>query len=108
MFGLELKHIDHYTVSQSDNSDEAIKAYDKAIEINPHDSFSWKFKGLALNHLNKYGEAIPVLDKAIELNSHDSFFWAGKGDALFGLNKFDESIKAYDKATALNSQYSKA
>ena len=33
-------------------SDEAIKAYDKAIEINPHNSDAWNDKGLALTNLN--------------------------------------------------------
>jgi tetratricopeptide (TPR) repeat protein len=39
-------------------SDEAIKAYDKAIEINPQDSDAWDNKGIALYILNKYDEAI--------------------------------------------------
>ncbi len=52
-------------------SDEAIKAYDKAIEINPQDSRSWDGKGIALSKLNKSNEARKAFDKAIEINPQD-------------------------------------
>ena len=37
--------------------EEAIKAYDKAIEINPQDSLSWYGKGEILVKLGKSDEA---------------------------------------------------
>jgi tetratricopeptide (TPR) repeat protein len=37
--------------------DEAIKCYDKAIEINPNDAGPWEGKGNALYGLGKYKEA---------------------------------------------------
>ena len=48
--------------------DEAIKAYDKAIEINPQNSMAWYNKGNVFTNLNKYDEAIKAYDKAIEIN----------------------------------------
>ena len=42
----------------SEKYNEAIKAYDKAIEINLHDSSAWYNKGLSLDKLNKHEEAI--------------------------------------------------
>jgi tetratricopeptide (TPR) repeat protein len=44
--------------------DEAIKAYDKAIEIDPQHSNAWYNKGLALTKLNRSNEAIKAFDKA--------------------------------------------
>ena len=35
----------------SEKYNEAIKAYDKAIEINPHYSYAWNNKGNCSNHL---------------------------------------------------------
>ena len=58
--------------------DEAIRAFDKAIEINPNDSDAWNEKGIALGKL-KYDEAIKAYDKAIEINPQDSNAWDGKG-----------------------------
>jgi tetratricopeptide (TPR) repeat protein len=59
--------------------DEAIKSYDKAIEINPHDQYIWDIKGHALIKLNKSNEAIEAFDKAIEINPQNSDAWTGKG-----------------------------
>ena len=83
-------------------SDEAITAFDKAIEINPLDSMIWCNKGLTLAHLGKLDEAIKAYDKAIEINPHNSYTWGGKGIVLYNLNKSDEAITAYDKAIEIN------
>ena len=37
----------------SEKYNEAIKAFDKAIEINPQDSAAWYNKAVTLNRLNK-------------------------------------------------------
>ena len=36
-------------------------SYDKAIEINPSNSFYWNNKGIALKKLNKYEQALEWL-----------------------------------------------
>ena len=59
-------------VSILNKYDEAIKAYDKEIEINPQNSSAWNNKGLALDHLNKLDEAIIAYEKAIEINPDNS------------------------------------
>ncbi len=38
--------------------DEAIKAYDKAIEINPQLALAWSGKGFVLGQQGKYDKAI--------------------------------------------------
>jgi tetratricopeptide (TPR) repeat protein len=92
LFGPELKHIDHYTLSQSSNSDKSIKTYDKAIEINPHDSKALDGKGNALYKLNKYDEAIKSYDKAIEINPQNSDAWSNKGAVLVYLESVAKKI----------------
>jgi tetratricopeptide (TPR) repeat protein len=49
-------------------SDEAIKAFDKVIEIDPRNSDVWTGKGFVLNILNNYDKVIKAFDKAIEIN----------------------------------------
>ena len=84
--------------------DEAIKACDKAIEVNPQNSNAWNNKGFALDHLNKPDEAIKAYEKAIEVNPQNSNAWNNKGFALSSLGKYDEAIEAFDKAIEINSQ----
>ena len=58
---------------------EALKAHNKAIEINPQKEDAWYNKGNTLYRLNKSDEAIKAFDKAIEINSQASYAWYKKG-----------------------------
>lgn len=46
---------------------EAVKCYDKAIEINPNNANAWKNKGLALYKSGHHAEAAECFKKAEEL-----------------------------------------
>ena len=43
--------------------DEAIKAYDEAIRLDPNDADAWNNKGIALNTQGKYDEAIKAYER---------------------------------------------
>ncbi|MDI6704493.1 MAG: tetratricopeptide repeat protein, partial [bacterium] len=47
---------------------EAIKAFEKAIEINPQYAEAWVNKGFCLGELGIDEEAIKAFEKAIEIN----------------------------------------
>ncbi len=88
--------------------DEAIKAYDRSISINPQYAEAWINKGNALYGLGKYDEAIKAYDQAISINPQFAEAWYNKGNALYGLGKYDEAIKAYDQAISINPQFAEA
>ena len=52
---------------------EALKCYDKALAIDPHNSNVLSNKGLSLHNQGKYAEALECYDKALALNSQDEF-----------------------------------
>jgi len=81
--------------------DEAVKAYDNAIELDPKQANLWNGKGIVLDNLGKYDEAVKAYDNAIELDPNYTNPWNGKGIVLDKLGKHDEAIKAYDKAIGL-------
>jgi len=47
--------------------DELLKVYDRAIELDPHDSSAWNGKGASINYLKISDEAIKVLKKHLNL-----------------------------------------
>jgi tetratricopeptide (TPR) repeat protein len=59
--------------------DEAIKAYDKAIEIDLRNSLAWYNKGDSLGRLNKSDEAKKAYDKANGINPNSPYAWNGNG-----------------------------
>ncbi len=84
--------------------DEAVQAFDKAIEINPKNGVGWYLKGAALDRQGEFDEALGAIDKAIEINPQDSDAWYIKGMVLQDLDKFDEAMQAYDNSTQINPQ----
>ena len=57
-----------YTLYSQGKYEEAIKCFDKALEINPQDAYAWCNKGNSLYSQGKYEEAIKCFDKALEIN----------------------------------------
>ncbi len=53
--------------------DEAIRYYDKALEIDPEYVYAWNGKGCALDYLRRYDEAIRCYDKALEIGPKYEF-----------------------------------
>jgi tetratricopeptide (TPR) repeat protein len=81
---------------------EAIVAYNKAIEINPKYASALYNKGTILHRLRKYEEAIKVYDEAIKIDPNSSLVWYNKGNALDELKQYQEAIKVYDEAIKID------
>ncbi|MBS7250206.1 MAG: tetratricopeptide repeat protein [Candidatus Freyarchaeota archaeon] len=61
--GLDLGYLGMY--------DEALKCFDKAIQLDPSYDRAWSYKGLCLVCLGRFNEALNCYDKVIELNAND-------------------------------------
>ena len=55
--------------------DEAIKAYDEAIRLDPNLAMAWSNKGNALTGQGKYDEAMKAYDEAIRLDPNLASAW---------------------------------
>ena len=84
--------------------EDAIKCYDKVIEINPEDDKAYNNKGIALANLGKYEDATEEYNKAIEINPEDDTAYYNKGNALANLGKYEDAIEEYNKAIKINSE----
>lgn len=88
--------------------EEAIQAFDKAVERNPKIAAAWNNKGEALNNLSKYNEAIKVFDKAIEINPQYAMALYNKGISLRAMHRNVEAEAAFAKAKVLRVEASDA
>ncbi len=89
---------------ESSMYDDAIKCYDKALELNPGAMEAWNNKGLALARTGRLSEAIQCYDKALEIDPSDNEVMYNKGISLALLGKSKEAIECYDKLLAVNPQ----
>jgi Flp pilus assembly protein TadD len=93
------KNVDALTAQGKYN--EAIKASDEAIRLDPNIAMTWSNKGGALYSQGKYDDAIKAYDKAVQLDPKDAMFWNNKGIALEDLGRTTEADAAFTKAEEL-------
>ena len=82
--------------------EEAIKYYDKAIELDRKDGRAWTARGLAFHNKGVYKEALKCYDSALKFEPHYLLAWRAKGLTLNKLGKYKEAIACYDKAIELD------
>lgn len=78
--------------------DEALKQYDRAIEINEADFSSYNNKAYILNKLEKYNEALQCANTAIELDPSAAHCYKNKAAALLGLELYEDCLEACEEA----------
>jgi tetratricopeptide (TPR) repeat protein len=115
MLGTKLKPDDYYlrgvNLFLKSKYEEAIEAFDKAIELKHDYADPLSYKGAAHDKLGQYDEAIDAYNEAIKLKPKRAGLWFNKGVALVALGKpdqYEEAIKAYDKAIELKPDYADA
>ncbi len=91
---------------KQENFEEAINAYNKAIQIDP--SFGWPYSNLALVYFTqgKYTEAILLYQKSIDLlssNKDKALSWNGLGNVYRCVNDYANAVIAYRKAAELDT-----
>lgn len=104
-----VKEGDRTTSEYNSDSDLsiAVKDYDKAIEIDPHNGIAWNNRGNALVILNRTEEAVRSYDMAIKINPLDAIALSDKGAALIKLGKYEDAENCLNQALALkpNDQF---
>jgi Flp pilus assembly protein TadD len=91
--------------------DEAIQAYNKAIDINPEDADAWWGKDNALRQSGRYTEAMEAeaaYEKIVDAPGYTrpltAIDWVNKGEELAADAKYDEALQAFNKAIEINPQ----
>ena len=79
--------------AKNGNYDDALAAYDKALEIDPNHVSAWNNKGIVLSKLKRFEESISCYDRAIELDPKYANAWYNKANALrnFGQSLVDKA-----------------
>ena len=88
--------------SDSGEYKEAIKDYNKAIELNPKSAIAYNNRGNAKSDSGEYEDAIKDYDKAIELDPQLAEAYYNRGLSKDYLEEYEDAIKDYDKAIELN------
>ena len=94
-----------YVLGELGRIEEELKAYDKAIQLEPDHASAWYNKGVALGKMGRHEEALKACDKATQLDPDHVSAWNNKGVALDRMGRYEEALKACDKATQLDPDH---
>lgn len=89
------------------NSD-ALKAYNKALKLNPDYLDAWYKKGVILGKLESHGEAIRAYEEVIRLQPNLAEAWCNKGNRLVHLKLQNEALTFFEEAVKFKPAYAHA
>jgi tetratricopeptide (TPR) repeat protein len=81
--------------------EEAVRAYDVVLRLNPEAADAYHWKGEALSNLKHHEEALAAYEQAIRLDPTFSWAYYGKGSSLSNLKRYEEANLAFEKASQL-------
>ncbi|MGB3404534.1 MAG: tetratricopeptide repeat protein [Microcoleaceae cyanobacterium] len=90
---------------QSEQYQDAVEAYEKAIELNPN--FSWYYHNLAevFFELEEWEKSSNYFQKACEINQNSEWSFYQLGEVLVQQGELEEAIAAFQTAIELNPGY---
>jgi tetratricopeptide (TPR) repeat protein len=91
-----------------DKDDDALAAWDAALQIKPADAEALYNKGVSLHYLGRYVEAIGAYDAALKLKPEFAEALNNKGNSLNDLGRYDDAIDAYDAALEMRPKFAQA
>ena len=97
-----------YLLSEEEEKEEAISAYDRAIEIKADYAEAYYNRGKQKVILGRDIEAIEDLDRAINLNLDEAKVYVARGVARFELGKHDDAFTDFNKAIYIKPDYAEA
>src|SRR5205807_319897 len=95
-------------LANSNRPEEALEAFDKAIQILPQNAFAWGDKALMLDKLGRVDDALSAFTRATELDPSNSITWHNKGLTLLKSGKLEQATDCFDKAIEHDGKYAKA
>jgi tetratricopeptide (TPR) repeat protein len=88
--------------------DEALKDYNKAMQIEPRFSKAYNNRGALMRLLKKYDQAISDFSKAIELQPDYAIAYNNRGLLMNITKQYDNAVADYSKAISLKKDYAEA
>ena len=91
-----------------ENYDNAIVAFETALENDESSEIVWKNLGKAYYHMEEFEKVAQTYKKALEVFPESDFFWNGLGVVFNYLESYAQAIQAHKKALMVNPQNNSA
>ena len=92
------------TLSTSRKYEQAIAAYDRALQIQPNYYEAWLKRGDAQIEMEQYETALASYERAIEIQSEADEGWHRKGRVLSLMEQYEAALDSYERAIAIQPE----
>ncbi len=82
---------------EDEKYEEALEAFDRALELCPHNAEFWNDRGVALWKLGRNEEALESYNRALQIDPEDAPVWYNKSTVLREFRRDHEAKKALDR-----------
>lgn len=94
-------------VERSDNSDEEIVLYEKALELDPRMGSAWYNLGIVHTNRRNYGNAIAAYRKAIQVQANFLDAYYALGAVSLTVGDLDEALEAFQRVALFQPDHPK-
>ena len=98
-----------YELSANGSDEQALQAYDRAIQIDPGNGLAWINKANSLIRLNRtdeataaYQKALAITNQILQTDPENSTVWAAKGLLLHNVGDYEAAVQAFGNATRID------
>jgi tetratricopeptide (TPR) repeat protein len=85
--------------------EDALRAWDVAVQLNPSEAQYWRERGEALHRLKRFEDALATVERALELDPQSSGTWRIRASVLVSQKRFDAALDAVEHAIAIDGHY---
>ena len=82
--------------------EEAVKAFQHALELAPHQIAAWNLLSMGLSRLGRGRDAAAALDKALKLFPEHAATWSNYANTLSDLGQHQQALECAERATRLD------
>jgi tetratricopeptide (TPR) repeat protein len=93
-----------FALNRLEMYDDALMAFDKAIEIDPKRVDLWQNKAYSLTKLGRFVEVLKCYEVMSGIDPHNPEIWSKKGEIHLALGQINEANEAFSIAKSLIKQ----
>jgi tetratricopeptide (TPR) repeat protein len=94
---------DGRTDSFNEQYDQALKAFNKALDLDPQNAYILNLKGYALFKLGNFKDALNTFQSAVTVDPNYAWSYVDLALTYCAIGNYDEASKNFTKATELDS-----
>lgn len=104
----ELWYVRGNNLCELQRYDDALIAFEKALEARPDFYAAWANRAYVLDRMGRYREAIAAIDRALRLKPDYGGLWYNRGTILGKLQRHADAIAAFNRALRLKPNFVEA